>query len=109
MKSNLRVLLVALALLLVLAASALPAAAHGGGPLFYCDAGTLNNCTDTSDPALSGDFFECEGTVGDVASCTSQKTGELSPYCVFLGHVSGTDRDSYLCGPEPTQGGKHHG
>ncbi len=109
MKSNLRVLLVALALLLVLATSALPAAAHGGGPLFYCDAGTLNHCTDTSDPALSGDFFECEGTAGDVASCTSQRTDELSPYCVFLGHVSGTDRDSYLCGPEPTQGSKHHG
>ena len=100
--------LVVLALLLTLAASTLPAAAHGGGSVFYCDAGTLNNCTDTTDPASSDDFFKCEGQAGDVVSCTDQTTGEALPYCVFLGQVSGTERDSYLCGPEPTQGEGTH-
>lgn len=98
MRLVLRVSVVMGAILIV---SALPAAAHGFGPAFYCDRGTLNNCTDTSDPALAGDTFSCEGTAGDTLSCTNRTTGESSPYCVFLGHVSGTNRDSYLCGPEP--------
>jgi hypothetical protein len=109
MKSSIRVLLVMLALPLVLALSALPAAAHGFGPVFYCDAGTLNNCTDTVDVASAEDTFSCEGTAGDSASCTNQRTGEASPYCVFEGRVSGTERDSYLCGPAPgQQQGEHN-
>ena len=109
MKSSIRVLLVMLALPLVLALSALPAAAHGFGPVFYCDAGTLNNCTDTVDVASAEDTFSCEGTAGDSASCTNQRTGEASPYCVFEGRVSGTERDSYLCGPAPgEQQGEHN-
>ena len=101
MKSSIRVLLVMLALPLVLALSALPAAAHGFGPVFYCDAGTLNNCTDTVDVASAEDTFSCEGKAGDTVSCTNRRTGEASPYCVFEGRVSGTERDSYLCGPAP--------
>ena len=109
MKSSIRVLLVMLALPLVLALSALPAAAHGFGPVFYCDAGTLNNCTDTVDVASAEDTFSCEGTAGDSASCSNQRTGEASPYCVFEGRVSGTERDSYLCGPAPgEQQGEHN-
>jgi hypothetical protein len=94
---------VAAVMVALLATSALPAAAQGFGPVFYCDSGTLNNCTDTIDIASSEDTFRCGGTAGEVASCTSQITGEASPYCVLLGEVFGTDRDSYLCGPEPTQ------
>lgn len=97
------VLAVATVTVAMLAASALPAAAQGFGPVFYCDSGTLNNCTDAIDMVSSADTFSCEGTAGEVASCTSQVTGEESPYCVVLGEVLGTDRDSYLCGPEPTQ------
>src|SRR5919205_3185539 len=85
----------------ILIVSTLPATAHGFGPAVYCNAGTLNNCTDTSDPALAEDAFSCEGKADDTVSCTNRVTGESSPYCVFLGHVSGTNRDSYLCGPEP--------
>ena len=93
----------------VLAAFAFPAAAHGFGPVLYCDAGTLQNCTDTTDAAIAGDAFSCEGTAGDVVSCTNQKTGEASPNCVFEGLVSGTNRDSYLCGPAPgAQQGEHN-
>src|SRR5215204_1531395 len=72
MKSSMRVLLVTLALPLVLALSALPAAADDFGPAFFCDAQAFSNCTDTSNPALAEDTFSCEGTVGDVASCTNQ-------------------------------------
>lgn len=97
------VLTVAAVMVAMLVASALPAMAQGFGPVFYCDSGTLNNCTDTIDVASSVDTFGCEGTAGEVASCTSQVTGEVSPYCVVLGEVLGTNRDSYLCGPEPTQ------
>src|SRR3712207_8645361 len=41
--------------------------------------------------------------IWEVASCTNQRTGEASPYCVLEGHVSGTERDSYLCGPAPEE------
>ena len=94
-------LLVALAVVLVLAALALPAAAHGLGPAFFCDAGTLSNCTDTADPALAEDAFGCEGMPGDVASCTNPGTGESSPYCVFMGEEGSRNRDAYLCGSAP--------
>src|ERR671917_2489691 len=97
-----RTLLGALVLMLILAASALPAAAEAFGPAFFCDAQAFSNCTDTSDPALAEDTFSCEGTVGDVASCTNQITGESAPYCVFMGEDMGeggpTNRDAYLCG-----------
>ena len=103
MKVSTRMFFVALVMPLVLAAFALPVTAHGFGPVFYCDAGTLNNCTDTIDVATAEDTFNCEGTAGEAASCTNQRTGEALPYCVFQGHVSGTERDSYLCGPAPAQ------
>ena len=96
-----RIIFAALMIVLVTAALALPAAAHGFGPVFYCDAGTLNNCTDTIDAASAEDTFSCEGKAGDTASCTNRRTDEASPYCVFEGRVSGTERDSYLCGPAP--------
>jgi hypothetical protein len=102
MKSSMRALLVTLALLLTLAVSALPAAADGFGPAFFCDAQAFSNCTDTSNPALAEDVFSCEGTVRDIASCTNQITGESAPYCVFMGEdMAGgvsTNRDAYLCG-----------
>ena len=103
MKSSMRrrALLGALALMFILAVSALPAAADSFGPAFFCDAGTLNNCTDTSDPALAEDTFSCGGTAGDVASCTNQRTGESSPYCPFMGEETSKNRDAYLCGPQP--------
>ena len=105
-----RIIFAALMIVLVTAALTLPAAAHGFGPVFYCDAGTLNNCTDTIDAASADDTFSCEGKVGDTASCTNRRTGEASPYCVFEGRVSGTERDSYLCGPAPgeQQQGEHN-
>jgi hypothetical protein len=101
MKIRTRMFLATLVMALVLVASALPAVAHGFGPVFYCDAGTLKNCTDTIDVASAEDTFSCEGTAGDTTNCTNRRTGEASPYCVFEGHVSGTERDSYLCGPAP--------
>ena len=105
MKSSMRVLLVTLALLLTLAVSALPAAAHDFGPAFFCDAQSFSNCTDTSNPTLAEDTFSCEGTVRDIASCRNLLTGESAPYCVFMGEdmaegVS-TNRDAYLCGGGP--------
>src|SRR5919112_5736350 len=97
-----RTLLGALVLMLILAASALPAAAEAFGPAFFCDAQAFSNCRDTSDPALAEDTFSCEGTARDVASCTNQTTGESAPYCVFMGEDMGeegpTNRDAYLCG-----------
>jgi hypothetical protein len=111
MKMSTRMFFVALVMPLVLVAFALPAAAHGFGPVLYCDAGTLSNCTDTIDVASAQDTFGCEGEAGDAASCTNRRTGEASPYCVFQGHVSGTERDSYLCGPalgeQQQQPGEH--
>src|ERR687890_2671143 len=98
-----RTIFAALMIVLVTAALALPAAAHGFGPVFYFDAGTLKNCTDTIDVASAEDTFSCEGKTGDIVSCTNQKTGEASPYCVYEGLVSGMERDSYLCGPAPGQ------
>jgi len=103
MKLSTRIFFVALMMALVLAASTLPAAAHGFGPVFYCAAGKLTKCTDTIDVASAQDTFSCEGKVEDDASCTNRRTGEASPYCVFEGRVSGTERDSYLCGPAPVQ------
>jgi hypothetical protein len=100
--SSMRGLLVTLALVLTLAVSALPAAADGFGPAFFCDAQAFSNCTDTSNPALAEDVFSCEGTVRDIAGCTNQITGESAPYCVFMGEdMAGgvsTNRDAYLCG-----------
>ncbi len=97
-----RTLLGALVLMLILAASALPATAEAFGPAFFCDAQAFHNCTDTSNPALAEDTFSCEGTVRDVASCTNLLTGESAPYCVFMGEDMGeegpTKRDAYLCG-----------
>jgi hypothetical protein len=91
-----------LVLMLILSVYTLPAAADDFGPAFFCDAQAFTNCTDTSDPALAEDTFSCEGTVGDVASCTNQITGESAPYCVFMGEDMGegglTNRDAYLCG-----------
>ena len=100
-----RMLLGALVLMLILAASALPAAADDFGPAFFCDAQAFSNCTDTNNPALAEDTFSCEGTVRDIASCTNLLTGESAPYCVFMGEdmaegVS-TNRDAYLCGGSP--------
>ncbi len=97
-----RTLLGVLILVLILAASAPPAAADTFGPAFFCDAQSFSNCTDTSNPALAEDTFDCEGAVRDVASCTNLLTGESAPYCVFMGEdmaegVS-TNRDAYLCG-----------
>ena len=93
----------ALVLMLILAASTLPATADGFGPAFFCDAQAFSNCTDTSDPALAEDTFSCEGTVRNVASCTNLLTGESAPYCVFMGEDmaegASTNRDAYLCGP----------
>jgi hypothetical protein len=103
MKMSTRMFFALLVMSAVLSAFALPAVAHGFGPVLYCDAGTLQNCTDTTDAASAQDAFSCEGTAGDAASCTNQISGEASPYCAFMGHVSGTDRDSYLCGPAPGQ------
>ena len=97
-----RTLLGALVLMLILSTYALPAVADDFGPAFFCDAQAFSNCTDTSDPALAEDTFSCEGTVGDVASCTNQITGESAPYCVFMGEDmaegASTNRDAYLCG-----------
>src|ERR671916_1289203 len=100
-----RTLLGALVLMLILAASALPAAAEAFGPAFFCDAQAFSNCTDTSDPALAEDTFSCEGAVRDVGSCTNQVTGESAPYCVFMGEDmaegGSTNRDAYLCAGSP--------
>src|SRR5918993_2438595 len=100
-----RTLLGALVLMLILAASALPAAAEAFGPAFFCDAQAFSNCTDTSDLALAEDTFSCEGAVRDVGSCTNQTTGESAPYCVFMGEDmaegGSTNRDAYLCGGAP--------
>src|ERR671914_360471 len=93
-----RTLLGALVLMLILSAYALPAVADDFGPAFFCDAQAFTNCTDTSDPALAEDTFSCEGTVGDVASCTNQRTGESAPYCEVMGEGGPTNRDAYLCG-----------
>ena len=105
MKSSIRVLWATLALLLTLAVSALPAAAHGFGPAFFCAAQSFSDCTDTSNPALAEDTFSCEGTVRDIASCTNLLTGESAPYCVFMGEdmaeAASTNRDAYLCGGGP--------
>src|SRR5215207_5486751 len=100
-----RTLLGALVLILILAASALPAAADDFGPAFFCDAQAFSNCTDTNNPTLAEDTFSCEGTVREVGSCTDLLTGESAPYCVFMGEdmaerVS-TNRDAYLCGGSP--------
>src|SRR5215203_5563951 len=100
-----RTLLGALVLMLILAASALPAAADDFGPAFFCDAQAFSNCTDTSDPALAEDTFSCEGAVRDVASCTNDITGESAPYCAFMGEDmaegASTNRDAYLCAGSP--------
>ena len=100
-----RIIFAALMIVLVTAALALPAAAHGFGPVFYCDAGTLKNCTDTIDATSAEDTFSCEGTVRDVGSCTNLLTGESAPYCVFMGEDmaegASTNRDAYLCGGSP--------
>jgi len=105
MKSSMRVLLVTLALLLTLAASALPAAADDFGPAFFCDAQSFSNCTDTNNPTLAEDTFSCEGAVRDIASCTNLLTGESAPYCVFMredmAEGVSTNRDAYLCGGSP--------
>jgi hypothetical protein len=101
MKIGTRIFFAALVIALVMAAFALPAAAHGFGPVFYCDVGTLKNCTDIIDVASAEDTFSCEGKTADIVNCTNQKTGEALPYCVYEGLVSGTERDSYLCGPAP--------
>jgi hypothetical protein len=107
MRSTRRVILIALALLLALMGSTLPATAHGGGPALYCEEGTLNNCSDTGDVATAQDFFSCEGEAGLFASCTNQTTGETSPYCAF--HQNEGGKDHYLCGAGPTQDeGEHH-
>jgi hypothetical protein len=100
-----RTLLGALVLMLILAASALPAAADDFGPAFFCDGQAFSNCTDTSNPALAEDTFSCEGAVRDIANCTNQITGESAPYCVFMGEDmaegASTNRDAYLCGGSP--------
>ena len=74
---------VAAVMVLLLAASALPAAAENFGPAFFCDAQAVTNCTDTSNPALAEDTFSCEGTVRDFGSCRNLLTGESAPYCVL--------------------------
>jgi hypothetical protein len=101
-RSVLSVFTVAAVMVVLLAASALPAAAEDFGPAFFCDAQAFSNCTDTSNPALAEDAFSCEDAVRDIASCTNLLTGESAPYCVFMGEdmaegVS-TNRDAYLCG-----------
>src|SRR5215204_4339351 len=100
-----RTLLGTLVFILILAASALPAAADDFGPAFFCDAQSFSNCTDTSNPALAEDTFSCEGTVRDVGSCRNLLTGESAPYCVFMGEDmaegASTNRDAYLCGGGP--------
>jgi hypothetical protein len=89
-------------MVVLLTASALPAAADNFGPAFFCDAQSFSNCADTNNPALAEDTFSCEGTVRDVASCTNLLTGESAPYCVFMGEDmaegDSTNRDAYLCG-----------
>src|SRR5215208_4288065 len=97
--STRRMFFAALVMALILAAVALPAAAHGFGPVFYCDAGTLNNCTDTVDVASGEDNFSRQGNGGGSASCNKPRNGGGSALCVVEGRVSGTERDSYLCGP----------
>ena len=88
-------------LLLVEAACASPAFAHDFGPLVFCDQGTLTNCTNHVDPAFPGDTFSCEGEVGGVVSCTSQVSGDNSPYCSYMGNeASSKNRDVYMCGPQ---------
>jgi hypothetical protein len=82
-------------------ASALPAAAQGFGPSIFCNDGTFEGCTETYYLTSSEEFFGCEGTVDDIASCTNQTTAETSPYCVFMGYEPSEDRDVYLCGPAP--------
>src|ERR671911_126771 len=100
-----RTLLGALVFILILAASAFPAAADDFGPAFFCDAQAFTNCTDTSNPALAEDTFSCEGTARDIASCRNLLTGESAPYCVFMGEDmaegASTNRDAYLCGGGP--------
>ena len=100
-----KALFVVVVLMLILAASAHPAAADDFGPAFFCDAQSLANCTDTNNPALAEDTFSCEGASRNVASCTNLLTGEFAPYCEFMGEdmaegVS-TNRDAYLCGGSP--------
>lgn len=98
---RIRVVLVASVVGMTLVAYALPAAAQGLGPSVFCKGGTFDECTDSYYLISSEEFFDCEGIVGDVASCTNQRTAETSPYCVFIGYEPGEDRDVYLCGPAP--------
>jgi hypothetical protein len=98
---GIRLVLIASVIVMTLVASALPAAAQGFGPSIFCNGGTFEECTDNYYLSSSEEFFGCEGTVGDIASCTNQRTAETSLYCVFMGHEPSEDRDVYLCGPAP--------
>lgn len=88
----------------LMAVSTLPAAAQGFGPSVFCNGRTFDGCTDSYHPSYSEESFSYEGTIGDVAGCTKQRTAEAFPYCVFVGHEPSEARDVYLCGPEPEQG-----
>jgi hypothetical protein len=98
-KRSVRVLWVTLSLGgLIMAAHALPAAAHSFGPAFYCDAGALSNCTDTVDATFTEDAFDCGGEARGIASCTNRTTGNSWPYCEFMGNEASKSRDAYMCG-----------
>lgn len=99
-----RALSAALVALALLTAHPLPASAHGEGPALYCQAETLDDCTDTGDATTAVDFFDCQGQARGVASCYDRTTGEVSPYCAFHEYDSAKDRDHYMCeGTEPAQ------
>jgi hypothetical protein len=99
MKRRIRILWVTLSFgVVVLAAYALPAGAHSFGPAFYCDAGTLSNCTDAVEANFAEDAFDCEGEARRDASCTNRTTGNSWPYCTFMGNETSKLRDAYMCG-----------
>jgi hypothetical protein len=86
----------------MVATTALPTAAQGFGPSVSCNAGTLEECTESAFLDSSKESFACEGKTRDAAiSCTNRRAAETFPYCVYMGHEPSEDRDLYLCGPEP--------
>jgi hypothetical protein len=98
---RIRLVLTISLIVVVLITTALPAAAQGLGPAVFCDEGTFERCTESARLNSSQESFICEGLGRDAASCTNRRTGETSPYCVFMGHESSEGRDAYLCGPRP--------
>lgn len=64
----------------------------------YCDPGTLNNCRNTPDPAMSGIQYNCVGQVHGIITCSVSSGGVIKVQ--FQGQItdptSGITADKYL-------------